>query len=94
MLWLFLFFGRFVGIGIYQKLAVLAFENAARELLYPLQVVGNHKDSGSVLANLVQDLHDLASCLGVQVASGLIGQDKLGVIEQGACYADTLLFAA
>ena len=82
------------GIGSCQQLAVLAFEYAAREVGYPLQVVGDHQDGSSVLADLVQDLHDLTAGLGVQVAGGLIGQYELGVVEQGACYSYALLLTA
>ena len=87
-------FLRYRGIRIDQKLASLAFEYAAGELFNPLQVVRNHKYCGSALANLVQDLHDLASGLGVQVSGGLIGQYQFGVVKQGAGYTDTLLLSA
>ena len=81
-------------VRINDKFAVLTFENTAGKLFNPLKVMGDHQDGGAALAYLVENLHDLVTCLGVQIAGGLIGQYQFGVIKQGTCYADTLLLSA
>lgn len=47
-------------------------------------VVGHHQDGlAALLVNLVQELHDLGSHLGVQVTGGLVRKDDGGVSDKG-----------
>ena len=48
-------------------------------------VVGHHQDGlAALLVDLVQELHDLGTHLGIQVTGGLVRQDDGGVADQGA----------
>ena len=47
-------------------------------------VVGHHQDGlAALLVDLVQELHDLGSHLGVQVTGGLVRKDDGGVSDKG-----------
>ena len=48
-----------------------------------LRVVRDH-DNEAVAAELLQDIHDLDRGLGIEGAGGLVGEDDLGVVNDGA----------
>lgn len=53
--------------------------------------VCNHDDRGSLLVKIGQQLHDFVTVGGIEVTGRFIGQDKLGVIDDGAGDGDALL---
>ena len=59
-----------------------------------LGVVGHKDDGGTVLAGEFEEkIEDAIGIGGVEVARGLVGQDEVGGVGEGASYGDTLLFA-
>ena len=83
-----------MSLSIHNQFPAFTLKHTPGELLNPLEVMSNHKNGGSALANLLEYLHDLVAGLWVQIAGGLIGQNQFGVIKQGAGYAYTLLLSA
>ena len=58
-----------------------------------LGVVRDHDDE-AVAGHVAQQVHDLHARLGVEGAGGLVGQQDLGVVDEGARYGDALHLAA
>ena len=58
-----------------------------------LGVVGDHDDE-AVAGNVAQQVHDLNAGLGVQGAGGFVGEQDLGVVDEGARDGDALHLAA
>src|SRR5438105_7052688 len=56
--------------------------------------VGDLDDGRPLLVEAPEQLHDLASLVGVEVARRLVGQDDLGVRHHRARHAHELLLAA
>ena len=56
--------------------------------------MGDHKDRGTQIVDLLKQGHDLEGAGRVQVAGGLVGDDGRGVIHQGTGNGQTLLLAA
>src|SRR6266567_2230828 len=59
----------------------------------PVLVMGHLNDRGSLVVQLLEQLHNLLALAGVQVACGLIRQDQLWVGDHRTCYRDKLLLA-
>jgi len=53
--------------------------------------VGNHYDGGALFVEVCQELHYFVTVGGVEVTGRFIGEDELGVIDDGAGNCDTLL---
>ena len=62
--------------------------------MYQLVLVGDNHHRDVDLVDGLKQLHDVHGHLGVDVAGGLIGNDELGAVGQGAGYRHTLLFTA
>ena len=62
--------------------------------MYQLVLVGDNHHRDVDLVDGLKQLHDVHGHLGVDVAGGLIGNDELGAVGQGAGYCHTLLFTA
>ena len=71
------------GIGVIRDLPVLKTDNAVGVLLGEFRVVGDHDDQ-AVVGHFLEKVHDLNRCLGVQSSGGLVGQEDLGIVYQGA----------
>ncbi len=56
--------------------------------------VGDHHDGGALVVQLGEQVHHLLAVLGVEVASGLVGEDELGVGDHGAGDGHALLLSA
>ena len=81
------------GVRVAGQLAVQHPDDAGGILLGQGRVVGDHDDQ-PVLADLLEQLHHLDAGLGVQGAGGLVGQDDVGVIDDGAGNGHPLHLAA
>ena len=57
-------------------------------------VVGDDHEGGSVLVELGEEVEDDLLVGLVEVTGGLVGEDELGVVDEGAGHAHALLFAA
>ena len=58
-------------------------------------VVGNDDESLLVLfAQLEEEIVELGSMTGVEVARGFVGQHHSRVVDECPCHSETLLFAA
>ena len=68
-------------------------DDAAREVGVGRRV-GHHDDGRAFLVELAEHAHDLLAVRGVEVAGRLVGQDQLGLADQGAGDGDALLLAA
>ena len=53
-----------------------------------------HQHGLTVLADATQKFHHFEGRIGVEVARRLVGEDDIGVVEQGAGDGDALLLAA
>ena len=53
-----------------------------------------HDRDAVFTVELLEELHDLAALIRVQIAGGLVGQDERGLGDQRARHADKLLLAA
>ncbi len=73
---------------------VAADEQTSAEELRQLVVVCGEDDSRALCAYAVQQSHDQACALGVEVGRGLVGNEQLGAVQHGARYADALLLAS
>ena len=80
-------------IGVGYDLAVLETDDAVRVFLSQLRVMGDHDDQ-AVIGHFLEQIHDLNGGLGVQSAGGLVREEYLGVIDQGAGDGDTLHLSA
>ena len=58
------------------------------------KVVGAHDDGAACVANASQEFHNAFARLGIEVSRGLVGEDDVGVVEDGAGDDDALLLAA
>src|SRR5437868_14368295 len=56
--------------------------------------VGDLKDGGAAFVEALEELHDLFALRGVQVSSGLISKNELGILNNGARHANKLLLSA
>ena len=56
--------------------------------------MGDLDDGGAGFIEFLEELHDLVALDGMEIAGGLIGEDELGILDDGAGYADELLLAA
>ena len=56
--------------------------------------VGDHDDGRAFLVELAEHPHHLLAMRGVEVAGRLVGEDQLGLADQGAGDGDALLLAA
>ena len=81
-------------VGLFGAGLVLADEGAAGVFLEDGAVVGDHDDGGPLGVDAAEQAHDAVGGLAVQVAGGLVGDDDLGLVEEGAGDGDALLFAA
>ena len=61
--------------------------------MYDGVIVGGHDNRRSRLADVVQELYNLATGFGIQVARRLISQDQGRSIQDGSGDSDTLLLA-
>ena len=84
---------RLVGGGVGEDDAVLQVDDAGGVLLGQFRVVGDH-DHEAVLGHFLQQLHDLNARLTVQRAGGLVGQQDVGVVDEGAGDGHALHLAA
>jgi hypothetical protein len=67
-------------------------DDTAWEVVEKSQIVGRHNDGGMLfVANLIEKTHYALSCLGVEIASRLVGENETGTIEKSPCDYDTLL---
>ena len=69
--------------------------DSTREILWPLHIVRT-QDNGSIVlaAYLIEKGKDEFTVISIEVACRFIGQDDLGVVEDGTGYADALLLAS
>ena len=81
------------GIGVGDDAAVGQLDDAGRVLVGQLGVVRDHDDE-AVAGHVAQQVHDLHARLGVEGAGGLVGQQDLGVVDEGARDGDALHLAA
>ena len=72
-----------VGIGIRADDAVGEVHRARGVLSRQLRVVGDHDDQ-TVLGDLREQIHDLHGGVGIQRASGLVGQHDFRIIDERA----------
>src|SRR6267142_3822904 len=56
--------------------------------------VGDLKDGGAAFVEALEELHDFFALRGVQVPSGLVGKNELGILNYGARYSNELLLSA
>src|SRR5215213_11837822 len=56
--------------------------------------VRNLNYRGAAVVQLFEHIHDLSALIGVQIAGRLVGEDELGIRDDGAGYADELLLPA
>src|SRR4029453_12329207 len=56
--------------------------------------VSDLHDRRAFVVQFLKEAHDLAPLIGVEISSGLVGQEQLRVRDQGPRYADELLLAA
>ena len=80
-------------IGVSDDAAVGQLDDAGRVLVGQLGVVRDHDDE-AVAGHVAQQVHDLHARLGVEGAGGLVGQQDLGVVDEGARDGDALHLAA
>jgi hypothetical protein len=86
----------FVGGGKFGDLdeaAVSEIEAAVGELSDG-RVVSDHEDGVAFVVEFAEEANDFFLVGFVEVAGGLVGEDELGVIDEGAGDGDTLLLAA
>ena len=86
------FGGRHERIGVGDDAAVGQLDDAGRVLVGQLGVVRHHDDE-AVAGHVSQQVHDLHARLRVEGAGGLVGQQDLGVVDEGARDGDALHLA-
>ena len=79
--------------GVARDEAVLDAHDAVGVALGQLGVVRDH-DHQAVARELLQDLHDLHGGIGVERAGGFVGEDDLGVVDDGTGDGDALHLSA
>ena len=84
---------RLEGAGIVGDSAVPQTDDAVGILLRQFGVVSDH-DHKAVFCHILQQLHDLDARLTVQCAGGLVGQQDVGVVDEGAGDGHALHLAA
>ena len=84
---------RLEGVGVGADDAVLQLDDAGGVLVGQLRVVGDHDDE-AVFGHFLQQLHDLDAGLAVQCAGGLVGQQDVRVVDEGAGDGHPLHLAA
>ena len=84
---------RLEGAGIVGDSAVPQADDAVGILLRQFGVVRDH-DHEAVFCHILQQLHDLDARLAVQCAGGLVGQQDVGVVDEGAGDGHALHLAA
>ena len=84
---------RLEGAGIVGDSAVPQTDDAVGILLRQFGVVRDH-DHEAVFCHILQQLHDLDARLAVQCAGGLVGQQDVGVVDEGAGDGHALHLAA
>ena len=84
---------RLEGAGIVGDGAVPQTDDAVGILLRQFGVVSDH-DHKAVFCHILQQLHDLDARLTVQCAGGLVGQQDVGVVDEGAGDGHALHLAA
>ena len=84
---------RLEGAGIVGDSAVPQTDDAVGILLRQFGVVGDH-DYEAVFCHILQQLHDLDARLAVQCAGGLVGQQDVGIVDEGAGDGHALHLAA
>ena len=58
-------------------------------------VVGGDEESGVAFgANFSEEIEDVAAGVGIEVASGFVGDDDFRIVDEGAGDGDALLLAA
>ena len=81
------------GVGVGDDAAVGQLDDAGRVLVGQLGVVRDH-DNEAVAGHVAQQVHDLHARLGVEGAGGFVGQQDLGVVDEGARDGDALHLSA
>ena len=84
---------RFIGIGVGGDLAVHQGDDAGRVGLSQLGIVGDHHDQ-TIACDLLEQIHDLETCLGIQRAGRLVRQKDIGIVYQRTGDRDTLHLTA
>ena len=85
--------GRIERIGVAADDAVGEVDDARGVLLGELGVVRHHHDQ-AVLGDLGEQVHHLHARLGIERAGGLVGEQDLGIVDEGARDGHTLHLAA
>ena len=81
------------GIGVGDDAAVGQLDDAGGVLVGQLGVVRDHNDE-AVAGHVAQQVHDLHAGCGVEGTGRFVGQQNLGVVDEGARDGDTLHLAA
>ena len=82
-----------IGVGVAGDPPILEGDDAGGVALGKLRVVGDHDDQ-PVLRHLPEQLHDLDGGLAVQRAGGLVRQENVRVVDEGAGDGHPLHLAA
>ena len=72
----------------------VAHENVALRVGGDVLFVRYHDDCDSALVELLEDRHDFDACATVEITSGLVCKQDLGLVNQCASNCDALLLAA
>jgi hypothetical protein len=72
----------------------IAHYNIALRVGSDVLFVRYHDDCDSALVELLKDRHDFDACAAVEIASGLVCKQDLGLVNQRASNCDALLLAA
>ena len=56
--------------------------------------MGDEDDGAALMGEFAEEVEDELAGVGVEVSGGLVGEDNLGVVDEGACDGDALLLAA
>src|SRR5438552_18001869 len=72
----------------------ISHDNIALRIGSDVLFVRHHDDCDSALVELLKDRHDFDACAAVEIASGLICEQDLGVVDQRARDCHPLLLAA
>ena len=68
-------------------------EFSSRIEFRPRRIVGGHDDRHTRLADTIEQVHDLASGLDIEVARRFVRKNQSRCVEQGTCDNDTLLLS-
>ena len=72
----------------------VAHDNIALRVSCDVLLVCHHDYRDSALVELLKDRHDFDACAAVEIASGLVCEQDLGLVNQRASNCDALLLAA